>query len=81
MNKELNIANYENDIAAGRLIRLPCVVGDEVTYMKDGTRNVGICQDISWRGDRFTYGNQFLINVSGTSISERDIICVDKVMI
>ena len=78
MNEQELYNRYEDDIAAGRLLRLPCIIGDEITYIKNETQRAGICQDISWRGDRFTYGTQFVITVDGAAISERDIIKVTQ---
>lgn len=83
LNDELEIdaqliEKYENDIAAGRLIRLPCVVGDRVTYTKNDQTITGTVQDITWRGEKYSYGQQFWINVDSTSIFERDIIKVTR---
>ena len=69
--------DYEMDIAAGRLLRLPCIIGDTITYSKNGLPKSGEVSDIFWRGDRFTYGTQFHIYVAGDTIFERDIIKVN----
>lgn len=71
------LAAYEDAEEQGRLVRLPCAVGDTV-YLTNWRKNqtdviVGDVQDVSWRGAKYSKGQQWCLTIKGGLHFEMDI--------